>query len=134
MIPSTLAKICNLMSIYLMSMQLVYLLSRYAQLSLGKYSVLREVDFVRRASQKHPQLQYLYLGYYIPNNEKMMYKVRLPHYLYLVAAKRSGCRYSLVVQACRAWPLCQSMLCMMANPCWCHGMVQLLSSVAIIRL
>lgn len=67
---------CDLMSIYLMSMQLVYLLCRYAQLSLGKYSVLREADFVRRASRKHPQLQYLYLGYYIPNNEKMMYKAR----------------------------------------------------------
>jgi arginyl-tRNA--protein-N-Asp/Glu arginylyltransferase len=49
--------------------------SRYAHLSLGKYSVLREVDFVRRASCQQPELQYLYLGYYIPNNEKMMYKV-----------------------------------------------------------
>lgn len=51
--------------------------SRYAGLSLGKYSVLREVEVVRQASRARPQLQYLYLGYYIPNNDKMMYKVRL---------------------------------------------------------
>lgn len=47
---------------------------QYAHLSLGKYSVLREVDFVRRASHSRPSLRYVYLGYYIPGNEKMMYK------------------------------------------------------------
>jgi arginyl-tRNA---protein transferase len=50
-------------------------LGRYAHLSLGKYSVLREVEVVQRASRNQPRMQYLYLGYYIPNNEKMMYKV-----------------------------------------------------------
>lgn len=48
---------------------------RYAHLSLGKYSVLRELDFVRQAWTARPQLKYLYLGYYIPDNEKMTYKV-----------------------------------------------------------
>lgn len=52
------------------------LVQRYAHLSLGKYSVLREVEFVRRASSSRPSLRYVYLGYYIPGNEKMMYKVR----------------------------------------------------------
>jgi arginyl-tRNA--protein-N-Asp/Glu arginylyltransferase len=50
-------------------------LHRYAHLSPGKYSVLRELDFVRRASRVEPQLRYLYLGFYIPGNDKMMYKV-----------------------------------------------------------
>lgn len=48
---------------------------RYAHLSPGKYSVLRELDFVGGARAARPQLKYLYLGYYIPGNEKMMYKV-----------------------------------------------------------
>ena len=55
---------------------------------------------MQRASRKHPQLQYLYLGYYIPNNDKMMYKVRSPRCLYLVAARLCGCEVALGVQWC----------------------------------
>jgi Arginine-tRNA-protein transferase, C terminus len=82
--------------------ELFHFLSRYAHLSLGKYSVLREVDFVRRASCTQPQLQYLYLGYYIPNNEKMMYKVQPPCCLYLAVARLCGCRVGVAMQCCRA--------------------------------
>lgn len=55
---------------------------------------------MQRASRKHPQLQYLYLGYYIPNNDKMMYKVRSPCCLYLVAARLCSCEVALGVQWC----------------------------------
>ena len=64
--------------------------------------MLREADSVRRASRTHLQLQYLYLGYYIPNNEKMMYKVKPPCCLYLAVARLSCCRVGVAVQCYRA--------------------------------
>ncbi|KAI9157235.1 hypothetical protein LWI28_018926 [Acer negundo] len=46
----------------------------YAFLSLGKYSALQEISYVK-ANQAHcPSLQYYYLGYYIHSCSKMRYK------------------------------------------------------------
>eukprot|EP00850_Spirogloea_muscicola_P000512 SM000002S05592 [mRNA] locus=s2:994109:998404:- [translate_table: standard] len=46
----------------------------YAFLSLGKYSALQEVEWVRGASVACKSLQYYYLGYYIHTCPKMKYK------------------------------------------------------------
>ena len=43
-------------------------------LELGKYTALREIEWVRRASQFRPDLHYYYLGYYIHSCQKMTYK------------------------------------------------------------
>mmetsp|Transcript_34002 Transcript_34002/g.72484 ORF Transcript_34002/g.72484 Transcript_34002/m.72484 type:complete len:673 (-) Transcript_34002:25-2043(-) len=43
-------------------------------LELGKYTALREIEWVRRASHFRPKLQYYYLGYYIHSCRKMTYK------------------------------------------------------------
>ena len=49
--------------------------NRFAHLSLGKYSVLREVEWVRAAATRAPLLRFLYLGFYIAQCPKMAYKV-----------------------------------------------------------
>jgi len=46
-----------------------------ASLELGKYTVLREIDWIRRASIYRPSLHYYYLGYYIHSCIKMVYKL-----------------------------------------------------------
>jgi len=43
-------------------------------LNLGKYTALREIEWVRRASVYRPDLKYYYLGYYIHSCPKMRYK------------------------------------------------------------
>ncbi|CAI9273732.1 unnamed protein product [Lactuca saligna] len=45
-----------------------------AQLSLGKYSALQEINWVRENEKHCPTLQYYYLGYYIHSCSKMRYK------------------------------------------------------------
>ncbi|KAK1306033.1 Arginyl-tRNA--protein transferase 1 [Acorus calamus] len=46
-----------------------------AALSLGKYSVLQEIKWVKEVQQIHcPTLEYYYLGYYIHSCNKMRYK------------------------------------------------------------
>ncbi|XP_020584628.1 arginyl-tRNA--protein transferase 2-like isoform X2 [Phalaenopsis equestris] len=45
-----------------------------AFLSLGKYSALQEINWVKNSHAHHPSLQYYYLGYYIHSCNKMRYK------------------------------------------------------------
>ncbi|CAN6350847.1 unnamed protein product [Urochloa humidicola] len=45
-----------------------------AFLSLGKYTALKEIDWVKTAQEHCPSLQYYYLGYYIHSCNKMRYK------------------------------------------------------------
>ncbi|MQL77778.1 hypothetical protein Taro_010199 [Colocasia esculenta] len=45
-----------------------------AFLSLGKYSALKEIDWVKQTAVNWPSLQYYYLGYYIHSCSKMRYK------------------------------------------------------------
>lgn len=45
-----------------------------SSLKLGKYTALREIEWVRRACQFRPELHYYYLGYYIHSCRKMSYK------------------------------------------------------------
>ncbi|XP_023551119.1 arginyl-tRNA--protein transferase 2-like [Cucurbita pepo subsp. pepo] len=46
----------------------------YAFLSLGKYSALQEIEWVKQNQAHCASLQYYYLGYYIHNCGKMKYK------------------------------------------------------------
>lgn len=46
----------------------------YAFLSLGKYSALQEISWVKENQTLCPTLQYYYLGYYIHSCRKMRYK------------------------------------------------------------
>lgn len=46
----------------------------YDFLSLGTYSALREIAFVRDLNKKAPDLKYYYMGYYIHSCLKMRYK------------------------------------------------------------
>lgn len=46
----------------------------YAFLSLGKYSAMQEINWVREKQVHCPTLQYYYLGYYIHSCSKMRYK------------------------------------------------------------
>ena len=46
----------------------------FAFLSLGKYSALQEIGWVRENEAHCPSLQYYYLGYYIHSCSKMRYK------------------------------------------------------------
>jgi arginine-tRNA-protein transferase len=43
-------------------------------LSLGKYTALKEIDWVKTTQEHCPSLQYYYLGYYIHSCNKMRYK------------------------------------------------------------
>ena len=45
-----------------------------AFLSLGKYTALKEIDWVKTTQESCPSLQYYYLGYYIHSCNKMRYK------------------------------------------------------------
>ncbi|KAM0023568.1 putative arginyltransferase [Helianthus debilis subsp. tardiflorus] len=45
-----------------------------AFLSLGKYSALQEINWVKESQRQCPSLQYYYLGYYIHSCNKMRYK------------------------------------------------------------
>ncbi|KQK05989.1 arginyl-tRNA--protein transferase 2 isoform X2 [Brachypodium distachyon] len=45
-----------------------------AFLSLGKYTALKEIDWVKTTQRSCPSLQYYYLGYYIHSCNKMRYK------------------------------------------------------------
>jgi len=45
-----------------------------AFLSLGKYTALKEIDWVKTTHEHCPSLQYYYLGYYIHSCNKMRYK------------------------------------------------------------
>ncbi|KAH0907862.1 hypothetical protein HID58_039689 [Brassica napus] len=46
----------------------------YAFLSLGKYSAIQEINWVRENQARCPSLEYYYLGYYIHSCSKMRYK------------------------------------------------------------
>ncbi|PWA54997.1 Acyl-CoA N-acyltransferase [Artemisia annua] len=46
----------------------------FAFLSLGKYSALQEINWVKESQSHCPTLQYYYLGYYIHSCNKMRYK------------------------------------------------------------
>ncbi|CAD5166604.1 unnamed protein product [Musa acuminata subsp. malaccensis] len=46
----------------------------FAFLSLGKYSALQEINWVKETQNHCPSLQYYYLGYYIHSCNKMRYK------------------------------------------------------------
>ncbi|KAL8192890.1 hypothetical protein R6Q57_027338 [Mikania cordata] len=46
----------------------------FAFLSLGKYSALQEINWVKESQSHCPSLQYYYLGYYIHSCNKMRYK------------------------------------------------------------
>ena len=48
--------------------------SDYAALSPGKFSALKEVEWVQAAAQQCPALHYYYMGYYIHSCHKMRYK------------------------------------------------------------
>ncbi|KAL5662243.1 hypothetical protein ACJX0J_029368, partial [Zea mays] len=43
-------------------------------LSLGKYTALKEIDWVKKTQEHRPSLQYYYLGYCIHSCNKMRYK------------------------------------------------------------
>lgn len=45
-----------------------------AFLSLGKYTSLKEIDWIKTTQESCPSLQYYYLGYYIHSCNKMRYK------------------------------------------------------------
>ena len=45
-----------------------------SSLELGKYTALREIEWIRRACQFRPELHFYYLGYYIHSCPKMTYK------------------------------------------------------------
>ncbi|XP_014250151.1 arginyl-tRNA--protein transferase 1-like isoform X2 [Cimex lectularius] len=49
----------------------------YSFLSLGTYSSLREIAYVRSLNKTFPQMKYYYMGFYIHNCPKMCYKARL---------------------------------------------------------
>eukprot|EP01026_Neomeris_dumetosa_P035804 TRINITY_DN28773_c0_g1_i6.p2 TRINITY_DN28773_c0_g1~~TRINITY_DN28773_c0_g1_i6.p2 ORF type:complete len:252 (-),score=35.97 TRINITY_DN28773_c0_g1_i6:207-962(-) len=46
----------------------------YAHLALGKFSAIKEIEWVQEVSKTSPQLQYYYMGYYIHSCHKMRYK------------------------------------------------------------
>lgn len=46
----------------------------YHELSLGKYSAIKEIQWVAEVQKTHQQLQYYYPGYYLPSCPKMAYK------------------------------------------------------------
>ncbi|KAL1197010.1 Arginyl-tRNA--protein transferase 1 [Cardamine amara subsp. amara] len=46
----------------------------YAFLSLGKYSAMQEINWVKENEAQCPSLEYYYLGYYIHSCNKMRYK------------------------------------------------------------
>ncbi|MFS8013069.1 putative arginyltransferase [Helianthus anomalus] len=46
----------------------------FAFWSLGKYSALQEINWVKESQRQCPSLQYYYLGYYIHSCNKMRYK------------------------------------------------------------
>lgn len=48
--------------------------SDYAALAPGKFSALKEAEWVQRAAQTCPALHYYYMGFYIHSCHKMRYK------------------------------------------------------------
>ncbi|KAJ2681225.1 Arginyl-tRNA--protein transferase 1 [Coemansia spiralis] len=51
--------------------------TEFSYLSLGSYSSLREIALVRQLHRYvHPDINYYYMGYYIPSCSKMTYKAR----------------------------------------------------------
>ena len=46
--------------------------------SLGVYSALKEIEFVRELSKKNPEMKYYYLQGWNENNKKLAYKVNYP--------------------------------------------------------
>ncbi|KAL5203185.1 hypothetical protein ABZP36_014137 [Zizania latifolia] len=46
----------------------------FAFLSLGKYTALKEIDWIKTTQEFCPSLQYYYLGYYVHSCNKMRYK------------------------------------------------------------
>ncbi|GJN14558.1 hypothetical protein PR202_gb01401 [Eleusine coracana subsp. coracana] len=67
-----------------------------AFLSLGKYTALKEIDWVKTAQEHCPSLQYYYLGYYIHSCNKMRYKAAYRPSELLCPLRYEWVRYDLV--------------------------------------
>jgi arginine-tRNA-protein transferase len=48
----------------------------YAALSLGVVSALDEIGYVASRAQREPHFRHYYIGYYVPNNQRMRYKLQ----------------------------------------------------------
>ncbi|CAL4908463.1 unnamed protein product [Urochloa decumbens] len=66
-----------------------------AFLSLGKYTALKEIDWVKTAQEHCPSLQYYYLGYYIHSCNKMRYKAAYRPSELLCPVRYEWVRYDL---------------------------------------
>ncbi|KAF8779354.1 hypothetical protein HU200_002619 [Digitaria exilis] len=66
-----------------------------AFLSLGKYTALKEIDWVRTTQEHCPSLQYYYLGYYIHSCNKMRYKAAYRPSELLCPVRYEWVRYDL---------------------------------------
>lgn len=55
----------------------LFILSEYNFLTLGTYGTLREIQFTQELSEKRPQLNEYYMGFYIHSCPKMRYKGKL---------------------------------------------------------
>ncbi|OWA53710.1 Arginyl-tRNA--protein transferase 1 [Hypsibius exemplaris] len=54
----------------------------YSYLSLGTYSVLKEIEMIRALNKKYPEIQHASLGFYVHSCPKMQYKAKFqPSYL-----------------------------------------------------
>ncbi|KAL6619145.1 hypothetical protein ACP70R_034284 [Stipagrostis hirtigluma subsp. patula] len=66
-----------------------------AFLSLGKYTALKEIDWVKTTQEHCPSLQYYYLGYYIHSCNKMRYKAAYRPSELLCPVRYEWVRYDL---------------------------------------
>ncbi|XP_062231518.1 arginyl-tRNA--protein transferase 2-like [Phragmites australis] len=66
-----------------------------AFLSLGKYTALKEIDWVKTAQEHCPSLQYYYLGFYIHSCNKMRYKAAYRPSELLCPVRYEWVRYDL---------------------------------------
>ena len=61
--------------------------------NLGKFTALREIEWVRRASKYRPNLKYYYLGFYIHSCQKMRYKAEYKPSELLCPVSKSWIKY-----------------------------------------
>ncbi|TVU19621.1 hypothetical protein EJB05_35781 [Eragrostis curvula] len=66
-----------------------------AFLALGKYTALKEIDWVKTTQEHCPSLQYYYLGYYIHSCNKMRYKAAYRPSELLCPVRYEWVRYDL---------------------------------------
>ena len=60
----------------LSSVYLFYDSETYANLDLGTYTVLREIELVREMTRSHANIKFVYLGFWIADCVKMKYKAK----------------------------------------------------------